>query len=112
MGAQEITQYAAPIPHMSDWINRNPGAFITIIVLIVGNIWSLAVAMEQARRTAKAVEEMREDIDMHLKEPGIHRTPDSEARITRIDAGISAIGNILTDVKEQLAALGAGRRRN
>lgn len=95
-----------------EWIAKNPGAFITIIVLIIGNVWSLAVAMEQARRTAKAVEEMREDFDEHLKREGIHRTPDSEARISRIDAGISAIGNILTDVKEQLAALGAGRRRN
>jgi len=95
-----------------EWIAKNPGVFVTIIVLIIGNVWSLAVAMEQARRTAKAVDEMREDIDRHLKEAGIHRTPDSEARISRIDAGISAIGNILTDVKEQLAALGAGRRRN
>jgi len=95
-----------------EWIAKNPGAFITIIVLIIGNIWSLAVAMEQARRTAKAVEVMREDFDEHLKREGIHRTPDSEARISRIDAGISAISNILTDVKEQLAALGAGRRRN
>jgi len=95
-----------------EWIAKNPGVFITIIVLIIGNVWSLAVAMEQARRTARMVEEMREDIDRHLKEPGIHRTADSEARITRIDAGISAISNILTDVKEQLAALGAGRRRN
>lgn len=95
-----------------EWIAKNPGVFITIIVLIIGNVWSLAVAMEQARRTAKAVEEMREDFDEHLKREGIHRTPDSEARISRIDAGISAIGNILTDVKEQLAALGAGRRRN
>lgn len=95
-----------------EWIAKNPGVFITIIVLIIGNVWSLAVAMEQSRRTAKAVEEMREDFDRHLKEQGIHRTPDSEARISRIDAGISAISNILTDVKEQLAALGAGRRRN
>ncbi len=95
-----------------EWIAKNPGAFITIIMLIIGNVWSLAVAMEQARRTAKAVEEMREDFDEHLKREGIHRTPDSEARISRIDAGISAISNILTDVKEQLAALGAGRRRN
>lgn len=95
-----------------EWIAKNPGAFITIIVLIIGNVWSLAVAMEQARRTAKAVEGMREDFDEHLKREGIHRTPDSEARISRIDAGISAISNILTDVKEQLAALGAGRRRN
>jgi len=95
-----------------EWIAKNPGVFITIIVLIIGNVWSLAVAMEQARRTAKAVEEMREDFDEHLKREGIHRTPDSEARISRIDAGISAISNILTDVKEQLAALGAGRRRN
>ena len=96
---------------MAEWIARNPGAFITIIVLTIGNIWSLAVAMEQARQTKKAVEEMRENLDEHLKREGIHRTPDSEARITRIDAGISAIGNILTDVKEQLAGL-SGRRRS
>lgn len=97
---------------MAEWIAKNPGAFITIIVLIIGNIWSVAVAMEQARRTTKTVEDLREDFDKHLKEQGIHRTADSEARITRIDAGISAIGNILTDVKEQLAGLGANRRRN
>lgn len=92
---------------MSEWINRNPGAFITIIVLILGNVWSLAVAMEQSRQNKKLTEDLREEFDSHVKEHGLHRTADSESRITRIDSGINALNSILTDVKENLAALRA-----
>lgn len=95
-----------------EWIAKNPGVFVTIIVLIVGNVWSLAVAMEQSRQTKKMVEDLREEFDAHLKEQGLHRTADSEARITRIDSGINALGAILTDVKENVAALRAGSKRN
>ena len=94
-----------------EWIAKNPGVFVTIIVLIVGNVWSLAVALEQAKRTSKMVEDLEEKFNAHTKEQGIHRTPDSEARITRIDSGINALNAILVDVKENVAALRAGNNR-
>jgi len=94
-----------------EWIAKNPGVFVTIIVLVIGNVWSLAVALEQARQTKKMVESLEEKLDRHLKEQGLHRTPDSEARITRIDSGINALNAILIDVKENVAALRAGNNR-
>lgn len=94
-----------------EWIAKNPGVFVTIIVLVIGNVWSLAVALEQARQTKKMVESLEEKLDWHLKEQGLHRTPDSEARITRIDSGINALNAILVDVKENVAALRAGNNR-
>lgn len=90
-----------------EWIAKNPGAFITIVVLILGNVWSLAVALEQARRNKEMTEELRDEFDRHVKESGLHRTADSESRITRIDSGINALNSILIDVKENLAALRA-----
>lgn len=96
-----------------EWIAKNPGVFITIIVLLLGNVWSLAVAMEQARQTKKMVEDLEVKLDYHLKEQGIHRTPDSEARVSRIEAGINAIGTILTDVRENIGELRAAyKNRN
>lgn len=95
-----------------EWIAKNPGVFITVIVLVIGNVWSLAVALEQARQTKKMVETLEEKFDWHLKEQGLHRTPDSEARITRIDSGINALNAILIDVKENVAALRAGNKQN
>jgi len=75
--------------------------------------------MEQARQTRlqseqnkKAVDDLREDFDDHLRKDGVHRSADSEARISRIDSGINAIGSILTDIQTQLARLGAGRQRS
>lgn len=94
-----------------EWIAKNPSAFIAIIVLIVGNVWSLAVALEQAKRTSKMVEDLEEKFNAHTKEQGIHRTADSEARVSRIEAGINAIGSILSDVKENIGELRAMNKR-
>ena len=89
----------------------------TIIVLIVTNIWAIAVAMESAKQTKRELDlakdelrKTRETIEGHLRDTSIHRTLDSEGRINRIEAGISAIGNILTDIKENIGMLRASNK--
>jgi len=92
-----------------EWITKNPGAIISLAVILIGWIGSNAILMDTVKTLKAKVEKLEVQLETHEKREGLHRTVDSEARISRIDAGISAIGSILTDVKENLARLGTGR---
>ena len=102
---------------MAEWIVKNPSAFLAIITLIVGNIWAFAVAMEQSRQTKRELEVTKEELrktremmEGHLRDTSSHRTIDSEGRISRIEAGINAVGNILADIKENIGMLRASHK--
>lgn len=69
------------------------------------------MAMEQARQTRKMVETVDEKLDAHLKEQGIHWTPDSERIINRLDSGVNALNSIFLTMKDDIAALRAGNHK-
>lgn len=95
-----------------EWMSKNSGVVVTILIALIVQIGAYAVLMDTVKTLKEMAGKLRSDLDDHEKQSGLHRTADSEARITRIESGINAVGAILTDMKENIGLLRGANHKN
>lgn len=57
---------------------------ITLLVIVVGNIWGYARLTFQTLAHGRRLEKIEADFDKHAESPALHRNPDFERQLEEI----------------------------
>lgn len=84
------------------WISDNLGTLIALIsqavilILAIGrNLWLTSEINKKVDRLEKDMTSVEEKFIAHTSAPSLHRTPDSELRLTRIESAMAEMNTKL-----------------